>query len=159
MVWSGTTKYLRTVVKEQGKPCEFPNFAIFNPVCVDGDLAASRLNASNLNQLDSKDKEIELQVNKYFVDGCNAALRITERSGYVKIYDPQSRDQQSFLQSVNHINMASIAKVCDTDVFTVQQVFSEIVAQLRSKIKKGCNLRLLFKFGRLATRNGEINWR
>ena len=83
MVWSGTTKYLRTIVKEQGKPCEFPNFGIFNPICVGGeDMNGMRLNASNLNQLESK-IEIELQLNKYFVDGCNDALRITDRSGYV----------------------------------------------------------------------------
>ena len=63
------------------------------------------------------------------------------------------------MSSVNHINMASIAKVCDTDVLSVQNIYNEIIAQLKSKLKKGQNIRLLFKFGRLATRNGEINWR
>lgn len=34
------------------------------------------------------------------------------------------------------------------------------MTQLRSHIKKGVNIRLAFKIGRLATRNGgEVNWK
>ena len=60
---------------------------------------------------------------------------------------------------LNRINFSSIAKVCDTDVYTIEQIYKEIMAQLIHHIKNGSNIRLMFKIGRLATRNGEINWK
>lgn len=59
----------------------------------------------------------------------------------------------------HRINIGAIAKVCDTDVFSVEQIYKEIIAQLIYQIKKGKNFRLSLKIGRLATRNNEINWK
>ena len=63
------------------------------------------------------------------------------------------------MKLLNRINLASIAKVCDTDVYTIEQIYKEILAQLVWHIRNGSPVRLTFKVGRLATRNGEINWK
>ena len=55
--------------------------------------------------------------------------------------------------------MASIAKVCDTDIHSIEMIFKEIISQLIHQITKGKNFRLSLKIGRLASRNNEINWK
>lgn len=59
----------------------------------------------------------------------------------------------------HRINQAAIAKVCDTNVYSVESIYKEIILQLIHQIKKGKNIRLSLKIGRLATRNNEINWK
>lgn len=63
------------------------------------------------------------------------------------------------LKNLQRINLASIAKVCDTDVVTIEMILKEIVTQLKEFIKKGQNVRLMFKFGILIVKNGELNWK
>jgi hypothetical protein len=38
-------------------------------------------------------------------------------------------------------------------------ILKEIVAQLRVQIKKGVNLRVMFKVGKLIFKNGLITWK
>ena len=49
MVWSGTTKYLRSICQEKGKPIEFPGLGIFNPIAIETDI--QKLNSKTLGAL------------------------------------------------------------------------------------------------------------
>lgn len=55
--------------------------------------------------------------------------------------------------------MASVAKVCDTDILSIELVLKEIVAQLKHQLSKGSNLRIMFKIGKLISRGGELSWK
>ena len=101
---------------DHGKAIEFPNLGIFNPVISDTD-TQQRLTAGNLGALDKK--EIEFYFLRQFVTSTGDAIRITDRSGLVKIYDAQNPEDSPSIQGINHINLGSVAKVCDTDIFTV----------------------------------------
>jgi hypothetical protein len=57
------------------------------------------------------------------------------------------------------LNLASIAKVCDTDILTIESIFKEIIIQLKLAIQKGYNIRLMFKVGKLLIKNGTISWK
>ena len=59
MVWSGTTKYLRTTCQDKGKPVEFPGLGIFNPITVTTE--SERLNSKTLGALNSQ-KDIEMYI-------------------------------------------------------------------------------------------------
>ena len=61
-------------------------------------------------------------------------------------------------RGVQIINLQAIAKVCMTDIPTVDLILREMIAQLRYQIKKGVNVRLFFKIGRLKCQNGVLNW-
>ena len=74
----------------------------------------------------------------------------------VQAYDPS---QGHFIANTHHINSSSVANVCDTDVFTIELIIKEIGAQIIHQLKKGSNLRLIFKIGKLITRNGRLEWR
>ena len=54
--------------------------------------------------------------------------------------------------------MASISRVCSTDIVTVEMILKEIVAQLRHQLKKGNKIRMMFKIGKLISQNGQLNW-
>ena len=54
--------------------------------------------------------------------------------------------------------MASISRVCSTDIVTVEMILKEIVAQLRYQLKKGNKVRMMFKIGKLISQNGQLNW-
>ena len=60
---------------------------------------------------------------------------------------------------MQHINLAAIAKVCDTDVISIEQILREIVAQVKDHLKNGCNVRLMMKIGKLVSRNGCLHWK
>ena len=49
--------------------------------------------------------------------------------------------------------------MCSTDILSVELVIKEIVAQMRHQLKKGCNLRMMFKVGKLLSSNNEITWK
>ena len=49
--------------------------------------------------------------------------------------------------------------MCDTDVFSIELIIKEIGAQMIHQLKKGANLRLVFKVGKLITRAGRLDWR
>jgi hypothetical protein len=52
--------------------------------------------------------------------------------------------------------MASVARVCDTDIISVEMIVKEIAAQIKYQIQSGKNVRLMFKIGKLVTRGGEL---
>lgn len=53
-----------------------------------------------------------------------------------------------------HLNLQSVAKVCYTDLMTVDLVVKEMIAQIKQNLKYGANLRILFKVGKLISRGG-----
>ena len=57
------------------------------------------------------------------------------------------------------MNLAAIAKVCDTDILTIDNILKEIIIQLKLAIKKSLNIRLMFKVGKLIIKNGNISWK
>ena len=74
----------------------------------------------------------------------------------MQLYDPS---QGHFIPNTHHINSSSVANVCDTDVFSIELIIKEIGAQIVHQLKKGSNLRLLFKIGKLITTAGKLDWR
>jgi len=63
------------------------------------------------------------------------------------------------ITSVQHINLASVAAVCETDIISVELILREIVAQLKCHLQQGSNIRLMFKVGSLYSRGGELKWK
>jgi hypothetical protein len=55
--------------------------------------------------------------------------------------------------------LAAIAKVCDTDILTIENILKEIIIQLKLAIQKSYNIRLMFKVGKLIIKNGTISWK
>ena len=41
----------------------------------------------------------------------------------------------------------------------IENILKEIIIQLKLAIKKGCNIRLMFKVGKLIIKNGVISWK
>lgn len=56
------------------------------------------------------------------------------------------------------LNYNSIARVCDTDAKTVEDIVKEIAAQIKYQLKCGSNLKLYLKIGKLCSKNGQIQW-
>jgi len=76
----------------------------------------------------------------------------------IEVFDPLSPDKHN-MHGVRPLNYASIAKVCDTDILTIQLLVKEIVAQMKHQLKAGAALRLQFKVGKLLSRAGQLEWR
>ena len=57
------------------------------------------------------------------------------------------------------MNLTAIAKVCKTDILTIENILKEIIIQLKLAIQKGLNIRLMFKVGKLIIKNGAISWK
>lgn len=57
------------------------------------------------------------------------------------------------------LKFASIAKVCQTDLASVEAIYKEMIAQIHDAIKKSVNLRISFRVGRLVIHNQEISWK
>lgn len=57
------------------------------------------------------------------------------------------------------MNLTAIAKVCETDILTIENILKEIIIQLKLAIQKGLNIRLMFKVGKLIIKNGAISWK
>ena len=64
----------------------------------------------------------------------------------------------SYLLNATSINFNSIARACETDAFTIEQIVSEMVAQIKFQIKNGGNLKLYLKIGRLSAKNSNVLW-
>jgi hypothetical protein len=41
---------------------------------------------------------------------------------------------------------------------SIELILKEIVAQIKYQLKKGSNIRLMFKVGKLISRGGELSW-
>jgi len=55
--------------------------------------------------------------------------------------------------------LTAIAKVCETDILTIENILKEIIIQLKLAIQGGLNIRLMFKVGKLIIKNGAISWK
>ena len=79
-------------------------------------------------------------------------------TGLLDIFDPQSTETEMppFLAKAQPINLNSIARVCETDAYTIDLIVGEIVAQLKHQIKIGANLRLFLKIGHISAKNSSI---
>ena len=99
--------------------------------------------------------DIKFLLSTAFIQQCGD-LTLDTKNGLLDEYNPFEGEP---LKGIQHINLASIAKVCDTELLTIEMVLKEIVAQIKEHIKKGNNLRLLFKVGKLITCGSEIKWK
>ncbi len=63
-----------------------------------------------------------------------------------------------FRNKILALNVSSIASVCLTDTATVDNIVSEIRAQIGSLACQGKSLRLNFKIGYLIVNNRQIQW-
>ena len=92
---------------------------------------------------------------------CNLTIKqeVSTREGenLIEVYDSMSGDFQP-IRNLQRISLGSIAKVCESDVATIDLVFKEIIAQLKEMLQKGMNVRLMFKIGRFVVKNGEVSW-
>jgi hypothetical protein len=78
---------------------------------------------------------------------------------YIGSYDPCDGANGELTAGSMHLNPASIAKVCYTDLMSLDLVVKEILAQLKDHIKKGANLRVLFKVGKLVSKGGQLTFK
>ena len=98
-------------------------------------------------------------INQSFLNQCGGGVRISEKpENLISTYDPIQGEGQN-ISGMQHINLASIAKVCDTDILTIELVMKEIVAQIKYQLQKGSSLRLMFKIGKLISKGGELSWK
>ena len=88
---------------------------------------------------------------------CGEGVRIADNE-MITTFDPMEGVHQNFI-GLQHINMSAVAKVCGTDILTVQSILKEIIAQLVYQLKKGNNVRLVLKIGKLISRGGELQWK
>lgn len=118
---------------------------------------AQRLTSSALGQFRDADYEVKLYVNQQFLNKC-PGVSVAEDSSMISTYDP-SVGEHTNIRNLQHLNAASISRVCETDLLTVEMIIKEIVAQLRHQLNKGVNVRLQFKIGKLTSQNGRLCWR
>lgn len=163
MAWSGVTKYMRTVTQGKCKPVEFPGLGIFMPVLAQKgqEVKSAKLTAGALGKLNPEDMDVALMVSQSFLNSCGGSVRVVDsvdgEQSLISSYDPHQGEQLNYT-GLQHINMASISRVCSTDIVTVEMILKEIVAQLRYQLKKGNKVRMMFKIGKLISQNGQLNW-
>jgi hypothetical protein len=72
--------------------------------------------------------DVTLMINQGFLNQCGRSVRISEKpEDLISSYDPILGEGQN-IPAMQHINLASIARVCDTDILSVELVIKEIVA-------------------------------
>ena len=96
-----------------------------------------------------------LILNKKLLSEANVTI---VESTLLSSFDP-SEFSLSNIPNLQSLNLQSIAKVCSTDQKTVELVITELMAQLAACFKRGDNLRMGFKVGRLVARGGQLNWK
>lgn len=139
MAWSALTKYIRTVCAVNRQPIEFPGLGIFKPELISKRADAqqdpasqepAKLTPAALGQLQQDEVQIRLYLQQGFVEQARVSLAADEAQGdgpALEVFDPLSGDKYQ-MQHVKPLNLAAIAKVCDTDVLTIQFIVKEIVA-------------------------------
>ena len=134
MAWSAILKYIRShCTSANPKPVEVPHFGIFIPIPPEN--VGQKLTSEALKKIQS-DVEIRFLVSQGFLNLCGG-IRCSENSAQIQSYDPVDIENTNFRASIQHINLAAIAKVCDTDVISVEQIMREIVAQIKEFLKNG----------------------
>ena len=126
MTWSGVTKYLRTVCQIKNKSVQFPGLGVFVPIVTSGDVQSQKLTSKALESFNPSDLDVSLMVNQAFLDSCGSGIRISEKpEDLISCYNPITGEG---LSGTQHINLSSIAKVCDTDILSVELIMKEIIA-------------------------------
>ena len=71
-----------------------------------------------------------------------------------------SRDERAvYFPNLVDFSYSAVAKVCETDISTVEHMYQEFLSQLKNELKSGSSIRLAMKIGQLQFKNGqEINW-
>jgi len=91
---------------------------------------ASKLTATALGKLNPEDMDVSFIVNQGFLN--SSGCRVTESANenqmaLISSYDPVSGEHQR-ISGLSHLNIAAVAKVCMTDIISIELVFKEIVA-------------------------------
>lgn len=139
MAWSAMTKYIRTVCISNRLPIEFPGLGIFKPEVVSKrseapseapGTDAGKLTSAALSQLQEDQVHVKLFLQQVFVEQARVSVSGEDAHGEgpaLEVFDPLSSDKYQ-MQNVKPLNLAAVAKVCDTDILTIQFVVKEIVA-------------------------------
>jgi hypothetical protein len=62
---------------------------------------------------------------------CGGHVRISEKvEDLISCFDPVQGEGQN-IKGMQHINLSSIAKVCDTDILSIELIMKEIIAQIK----------------------------
>lgn len=129
--WSGVTKYIRTICNAKRKSVELSGIGIFVPMQeVNGQKTETKNLTSNaLKEFRDEDNDIKLYIFKDFVEQANIKINQNSNKNLVEIYDPDSTMDEPpvFLLNASPINYNSIAKVCETDAYSITQIMQEIV--------------------------------
>jgi len=93
---------------------------------------SSKLTENALSKLNPADMDVSLLLNQNFLKGCGSSVKVAEGndSNLISSFDPNLGDHSHIL-GTQHINFQSVARVCNTDILSVELVMKEIVAQLR----------------------------
>ena len=116
-----------------------------------------KLTQGALGNFKEQDLDVKLLLNQGFLQQCGDSVRIDDKNGLIAEYNPIEGEPP--VKGIQHLNFASIAKVCDTEILTIETIIKEIGAQIRDHLKMGKSLRLTFKVGKLISRGGEIKWK
>lgn len=79
---------------------------------------------------------------------------LPKNSKYIGSYDPIDVSSQPILSKTMHLNLQSVAKVCYTDLISVDLIIREIMSQIKEFAMRGANLRILFSVGKLVSKAG-----
>lgn len=72
--------------------------------------------------------DVTLMVNQNFLNSCGGGVTISDKpEDLISKFDPINGEGQN-INGLQHINLASIAKVCETDILSVELILKEIVA-------------------------------
>ena len=86
----------------------------------------TKLTSKALDQFNPADYDVSLMVNENFLKNCGS-IKISESpQDLISSFDSLSGEMK--FPGLQHINLGSVAKVCETDIFSVEQVLKEIVA-------------------------------
>lgn len=78
MAWSGTTKYIREICMQKGKPIEFPGLGIFNPLKFVKEVSGDKLTSNNLDALNHETHtDVEFYAYQSFLSSCQNKCKIT----------------------------------------------------------------------------------
>lgn len=79
-----------------------------------------------LSEFNPSDYDVALMISETFMKGCGG-IKVSETPGeLISSWNPIAADVK--FQGLQHINYASVAKVCETDIITIEMVMKEIIA-------------------------------
>ena len=121
MAWSGTTKYLRNIILVQGYPVEIPGIGVLVTKPANND-TSPRLTKDMLEKVVGNESEVCLIMFDKFLE--DNGLQIQDHKQTLQMNSEEAL--QCDLTHIRKLNYASIAKVCETDLATVEMIHKEI---------------------------------